>query len=85
MEPSGACSASTTGDPQGAVDLRRRQPDAPVLVHGLDHVVDEALDLGGLDVLDRLGGNPQDRVAEDCDFQNGHGPTRSFPGVTVLP
>ena len=33
-------------DPQRDADLRRRQPDARRGIHRLDHVVDEAIDLG---------------------------------------
>ena len=31
-------------DPQALVHLRRRQPDARILVHRVDHAVDELLD-----------------------------------------
>ncbi len=60
-------------DLKSAVHLRRRQPDAVVLPHGLDHIVDQALDVRRLDVLHRLGGDPQNRVAQVGDFQDGHG------------
>ena len=37
-------SSDATNNRSALVDLRRRQPDAVVLDHRLDHVVDELLD-----------------------------------------
>ena len=57
---------------QRQMDLRPRQPDALVRVHRLHHVVDEALELAGLDVFDldvrRL--LAQNGMAEARHFEN---------------
>jgi protein-S-isoprenylcysteine O-methyltransferase Ste14 len=56
------------------VHLGRRQPGAVVLRHGLEHIVDELLDLGRADSFgrDRLGDLPQHRMAETRNLQDGH-------------
>ena len=60
---------------QPHVDLRRGEADALVLVHGLDHVVDEPLDVGRADGLLRhgAGGGADDGVSDARDLQDGHG------------
>ncbi len=56
------------------VDLGGGQTDPGILVHGLDHIVDQALklrawnDLGG----NRPSGSAQHRMPETADFQNSH-------------
>ena len=60
--------------PQVLVNLRRGQTDSVVLVHGVDHVVDEPLHHRILEIAgaDGAGGLAQDRVAHARDFQNRH-------------
>ena len=53
-------------------DLDRRQPDAGRVVHGLEHVLDQRADLG-VDLLDRLGDEPQPLVGQDEDVAQRHG------------
>ena len=62
---------------QALVHLRRRQADAVVLVHRLDHVVDELLEarIPDLGTLDGAGGPPQHRVSHAGDLEDGHRPT----------
>jgi hypothetical protein len=57
------------------VHLRRGQAGAVVLVHGLEHVVDEPLDVRGRDGLGRhgLGDLPQHWMTQARDLQDGHG------------
>src|SRR5262249_24945134 len=47
---------------------------AVVLAHGLDHVVDQPLDVRRPDLLDgdRLRHFAEDRVSEPCDLEDGH-------------
>jgi hypothetical protein len=56
------------------VHLRRRQADAVVLDHRVDHVVDQFLHdrTGDLRAIDRPGLSPEDRVAHPRDLQNRH-------------
>ena len=56
------------------MNLRRRQADAVVLVHGIDHVVDQLLhrrilELGALDGTRPLA---QNRMTHAGDFQQRH-------------
>ena len=61
-------------DAHGLVHLRRRQPDARVFVHRLEHVVDELLDDRRSDRLrrHRLRLGPQDWMPHAGDLQDGH-------------
>jgi hypothetical protein len=60
------------GQPQPDVDLRRGQSHAVVLVHRLDHVVDQPLELEVRDPVgrDALGRRPHDWVSDAGDLQN---------------
>ena len=58
-------------DPVGQADLRRGQADAHLMPHGLGHVGDDPLDLGG-DLADRRGHLSQHRVAVQPHRQQGH-------------
>ena len=61
-------------NPQALVHLRGREPDARILVHRVDHAVDELLDGGVLELAlvhgPRLGA--KDGVAHSSNFQNRH-------------
>ena len=61
-------------DAQPFVNLRRRQADAVVLVHGVDHVVDQLLHrrLLQLGAFDLLRARAEDRMAHAGDFQERH-------------
>src|SRR5579862_3242386 len=52
--------------------LRGGKPDAAVLVHRLDHVVDEPLELLGLNPIGghRAGRGPERRKPQTSNFQN---------------
>ena len=82
------CLEARDEDPHALVHLRRRQPDAVVLVHRLDHVVDELLD-GRRDLIAarssglRLGA--QHGVAHARDFQNRHAEELYLPRRTARP
>ena len=52
-------------------DLHRGQPDAGRVVHRLEHVGDEGLELG-IEILDRSRGLAQDRIGNADDRKNGH-------------
>jgi hypothetical protein len=56
------------------VNLRRRQPHAAVLVHGVDHVVDERLHhrIAEIREADRPGALAQHGMPHPRDFQNRH-------------
>ena len=56
------------------VHLRRRQADARILVHRLDHVIDELLELRRADLVlvDRARRLSKHRVTHAGHFQNGH-------------
>src|SRR5262249_34840089 len=56
------------------VDLRRRQSDAVVLDHRLEHVVDEPLDRSALDLsaIDRPRTRAQHGMTHPRDLQNRH-------------
>jgi hypothetical protein len=58
------------------VHLRRGEAGAVVVVHGFEHVVDQALDVGRADPLGRhrLGYLPEYRMSQMRDLQDGHGP-----------
>ena len=58
-------------------DLRRREPGAADRVHGLEHVVDQRAQFGGVEGGDRLGDAQQARVAHLQDLANGHGSAAS--------
>jgi 8-oxo-dGTP diphosphatase len=60
--------------PQAFVHLRRRQTDAVILDHRVDHVVDQPLDHHALELglLDRAGFRAQYRMAHARDLQNRH-------------
>ena len=62
-------------DAEPLVHLRRRQADAVVLVHGVDHVVDQLLHrrLLQLGAFDLPGARAQHRMAHAGDFQERHG------------
>ena len=68
--------AAHAGDeqPQPLVHLRRGQPDARVLLHRLEHVVDERLDPRRLDLgrRDGLRLGAQHGMAQTGDLQDGH-------------
>ena len=55
--------------------LIRRQADAIVLFHGLDHVVDESLHRRALEFFDGdiIRNLTQHRMSQARDFKNGHG------------
>jgi hypothetical protein len=61
-------------DPHAFVHLRTGQPDAVILAHRLDHVVDQFLHRRRRDVfrIEGLGLGPQDRVAKARHFQDRH-------------
>ena len=52
--------------------LRRGQAEALGVLHRLGHVGDQAPDLGGGRVGDRVGGADQDGVAHAGDLQDRH-------------
>src|SRR5215471_11230527 len=54
------------------MNLRSRESNPVILVHGFDHVVDQPLELGTLDPVDRhrLSGGSQRGESESCDLQN---------------
>jgi len=58
--------------PQVDIDLGRGQADAGRVVHGLEHVDDQAPQ-GVVDLPDRLGDGPQARIGEFQDGELGHG------------
>ena len=58
--------------PQRHMHLRRRQPRAGGVVHGLDHVRDQRADPGCGGILDRPRLRQQDRVTHTGDLQQGH-------------
>ena len=76
-------------EPVVGVDLGRRQADARGGVHGLEHVVDQTLELraGQQCRVDRGGHGAQARVGELEDRQLGHGrtPETGEPAQTGLP
>jgi hypothetical protein len=61
---------------QWDVDLRCRQPRAVDVAQGLDHVGDQAADLGSGRVGDLVGAAAEDRVPHAGDLENGH--TRQY-------
>src|SRR5581483_131590 len=63
-------------DAQRFVNLRRGEADAVILGHRLDHVVDEPLHSGGLDLaaIERLSSAAQHRVAHASHLENRHRP-----------
>src|SRR5262249_9175638 len=77
----------------GNVHLGGREPSAAVLAHGLDHVVDQPLDLARPDFLDRNRRRhfPQHRMPEPGDLQDGHvlspaaGLYHTGPGASAPP
>src|SRR5215469_16099685 len=60
------------------MNLRSRESNPVILVHGFDHVVDQLLELGTLDPVDRhrLSRGSQRGESESCDLQN-HDPRAS--------
>ena len=54
--------------------LRRRQPDAVILMHRLDHVVDQLLHERVAEgrLVERLGALPEHGVPHARDFQDRH-------------
>ncbi len=60
--------------PHALVHLRRREPDALILVHRLEHVVDELLDGSGADFggIQRSSARPKHGVTHAGDLQNRH-------------
>ncbi len=68
--------------PERDADLGGGEADADLVVHGLDHVGDEALDLGR-DGRDRVRLSSQDRIAVLPDFQD-HGSTGSI-STSMIP
>ena len=60
------------GEPFAASDLRRGEPDAARVMHGLEHVGDEAAQLVG-HLGDRRRRLTQNRVAQDSDVEDAHG------------
>ena len=74
-EPAGLVIVDLTArDLDEGVDLVGGEPRAVVLAHGLHHVVDQPLDLGGADRLerDRLRFLTKHRVPETRHLQNRH-------------
>ena len=65
-------------DPALDAHLRRREAHAGSRIHGLDHLLGEADDLG-IDLLDLESPLAQHWVAENPDRKSGHG--RHFTGV----
>ena len=61
-------------EPHAFVDLRRRQSNSLVLLHRLEHVVDELLDLRRADLgrMERAGLRAEDGMPHARDFQNRH-------------
>ena len=61
-------------NPQRQVHLRAGQADAFVLVHRLDHVVDQRAELACLDIrnVDVRRFEPQNGMPETADFEDGH-------------
>ena len=61
-------------DTEALMHLRAGQADPAVLVHGVDHVVDEFLEARVLDLgaLERAGLLPQHRMPHARDLQDGH-------------
>ena len=57
------------------MDLRRGEPDAVRILHGLHHVGDQAADLARRRVGDRLGLAEQYRMAHAGDLQERHAST----------
>ncbi len=57
---------------QRHVHLRRRQADAAGILHGLDHIGDQAADLRRTRMVDRVGPPQQHRVAHAGDLEDGH-------------
>ena len=59
-------------DLQRQMHLRPREPDADVLVHRLDHIVEELLKIVRFDFInrDRLSLGSDDGMTEARDFQN---------------
>ena len=55
------------------MDLGRGQAGPRGVFHGLDHVLDQAVDLRRARVRDRRRPLPQNRVPHARDFENGHG------------
>jgi 8-oxo-dGTP diphosphatase len=60
--------------PQPLVHLRRRQPDAAILDHRHDHVVNELLNRRGFDLagIERTSFRAQQRMPHARDLQDGH-------------
>ena len=58
--------------PDRNADLHRREADAGRLVHRLEHVGDERLQLV-VERLHRLGDLPEDGIGGLIDAANGHG------------
>ena len=60
--------------PQTFMYLRRGQADAVILVHRLDHVVDEFLEqrILELGLVERPRAFPEHGMPHARDFQNGH-------------
>ena len=60
--------------PHPLVDLRRRQSDAVILMHRLDHVVDQLLDQRAAEgrLVERLRALSEDRTPHARDFENRH-------------
>jgi hypothetical protein len=59
---------------QSFVDLRARQADTVIFVHGVDHVVDQLLDerIAQIRLLQRPGPLAEHGMSHARDFQDGH-------------
>jgi hypothetical protein len=59
--------------PERHMDLRRGETGAVGIFHGLEHIVDELVDVRSGRILDRVGRAAQDGVAHTGDLENSHG------------
>src|SRR3954466_8728519 len=84
----GAAAGGEPRDEQGRalVHLRRREAEGRILLHRLEHVVDELLDARRLDVggIDRLGARAQHGMSHPRHLQDRHTGSISY-AVSVLP
>ena len=69
-----AARTPATNSRSRSMDLRRRQADACIFVHGLEHVVDQALNARRPDLVrrNRSSLGTKHRVAHICHLQNRH-------------
>jgi len=63
--------------------LRRREPEAGGVLHGLGHVGDQAADVRRRGIGNRRRLTYQDRVAQAGDLQDGHADPRAI-GPNVM-